>query len=58
MPAAGKWVNIDIKNTIETVYVAPDAPDWFLMLVEQVTARYEHGAVPVVRSALAKEPFY
>ncbi len=55
---AGKWVAVDIAQTIERVFIAPDAPDWFLELVQQVTNRYEQGAVPVVRSALAREPFY
>lgn len=50
----GEWVPIDIPQTIERVFVAPDAPDWFLELVQQVTSRYEQGAVPVVRSALGK----
>jgi hypothetical protein len=55
---SGRWVAVDIARTIENVFIAPDAPDWFLHLVQQVTARYEHGAVPVVRSELAQAPFY
>lgn len=55
---AGKWVKMDIAKTVERVFIAPDAPDWFLELVNQVTSRYEQGAVPVVRSALARGPFY
>jgi len=54
----GKWVKIDIGQTIEKVVIAPDAADWFLELVQQVTTRYERCAVPVVRSALARTPFY
>jgi hypothetical protein len=54
----GDWVPVDIARTIERVFIAPDARDWFLELVQQVTNRYEQGAVPVVRSALAREPFY
>lgn len=54
----GKWVAIDVAQTIEQVFIAPDAPDWFLELVKQVTVRYEHGNTPVVRSALAQTPFY
>ena len=55
---AGRWVAVDIVRTIENIFIAPDAPDWFLHLVRQVTARYEHGELPVVRSALAQAPFY
>lgn len=54
----GKWVMVDVAKTIERVFIAPDAPDWFLELVRQVTIRYEHGALPVVRSALAQAPSY
>ncbi|MEO6742028.1 MAG: DUF2971 domain-containing protein, partial [Chthoniobacteraceae bacterium] len=57
-PAAGRWVKINVGETIERVLIAPDAPPWFLELVRQVTARYEQGAVPVVPSALAQVPFY
>lgn len=57
-PAAGRWVGINVAETIERVFIAPDAPPWFLELVRQVTARHEHGAMPVVPSALAQVPFY
>jgi|GEM_PF-283045 len=57
-PAAGQWVKLPVAETIEKVLVAPDAPAWFLELVRQVTAKYEHGAVPVERSALAQQPIY
>jgi hypothetical protein len=56
--APGRWVKINVAETIEQVLIAPDAPPWFLELVQQVTAKYERGAVPVMRSALAREPFY
>ncbi len=55
---AGKWIKLDISQMVERVFIAPDAPDWFYELVKQVTNRYEHGAIPVVRSALSQEPFY
>ena len=58
MKAPGEWVPFDIAQTIQSVFIAPDAPNWFLDLVKQVTTRYEHGALPVVRSALAQTPFY
>jgi len=51
-------VKLPVAETIEKVLVAPDAPAWFLELVRQVTAKYEHGAVPVERSALAQQPIY
>jgi hypothetical protein len=54
----GKWVKMDIAQTIERVFIAPDAPDWFLELVQQVTRRYEQDAIPVIQSALARVPFY
>ena len=54
----GKWVKIELPKTIDRVVIAPDAAEWFLELVQQVTARYEQSSVPVVRSALARTPFY
>ena len=55
---SGKWVAMDLAQTIERVFIAPDAPDWFLELLQQVTKRYGNSGIPVVRSALAREPFY
>lgn len=55
---SGQWVPFNIEKTIECVFIAPDAPHWFLELVKQVASRYEHGTVPVVRSKLAQAPFY
>jgi len=49
---------MDLAQTIERIFIAPDAPDWFFELLQQVTNRYEKNAIPVVRSALAREPFY
>ncbi len=56
--AMGRWIKINVAETIERVLIAPDAPAWFLELVRQVTGRYERGVVPVVPSALAQIPFY
>ncbi len=57
-PGAGRWVKINVAETIEQVLIAPDAPPWFPELVRQVTARYHQSVVPVVPSALAQIPFY
>ena len=54
----GNWVKMDIGQTIERVFVAPDAPDWVLDLVRQITKRYGYGDLAVIRSALARAPFY
>ena len=40
-------------DIIERIYVAPDAPEWFSDLVQQVVNRYEHNVLPVVKSSLA-----
>ena len=56
--SSGRWVKINVAETIEKVLIAPNAPPWFLELVQKVTAKYEHGAVPVVPSVLARAPFY
>ena len=54
----GRWVKLDLPKFIHRIYVAPDSPDWFHQLVRDVSQQYQHGAIEVVRSALAQAPFY
>ena len=51
----GKYYKVDLSILIQKVMVAPFAPDWFLELVNSVTALYNVG-FPVVKSTLADEP--
>lgn len=48
-------VEVDLGELIETVYVAPDAPDWIGDVVESVTRRYGFQ-FPVQHSDLATDP--
>lgn len=49
--AAGLSVKVDLPTLIERIYVAPDAPGWFVKLVELVVNRYGLKS-PVVQSGL------
>lgn len=48
---------IDTEKLIEKVYVAPNAPNWYLNLVSQVVSRYGLPA-KVIQSSLSEEPVY
>lgn len=54
----GCWRKIDLTQFVERIYIAPDAQEWFADLVQQVVNRYEHNALPVVKSSLATSPLY
>lgn len=54
----GVWRKVDLNGLIEHVHVAPDAPDWFAALVENLTQKYGYRQNTVVRSSLASSPLY
>ena len=54
--ATGKLVPVDLSGLIDTLYVAPLTPDWYLDLVVNVTKRYRFGHA-VRRSRLQEDPF-
>lgn len=47
----------DIPTLVQTVVVSPKSPDWFLPLVEDLTARFGFQ-LPVKKSRLAVQPFF
>ena len=55
--AAFTVLDVDLKQLVKAIYVAPTAPPWFGQLVEQVTRRYGLS-VPIVRSNLYDRPSY
>jgi hypothetical protein len=54
----GVWVKASLDDLIETVYVAPTAPDWFRNLVEAVTHKYDLLEKPIIRSSLDIDPVF
>lgn len=53
----GIYVDINLEELLEGVYICPTAPTWFQKLVENVTARYEYR-FNVHQSRLNEEPVY
>ena len=56
-PERGKLVNIDLKNLVEQIYVAPTAPVWFTELVGKITKKYGFE-IAVTSSLLDKKPVF
>lgn len=54
----GVYKAVNINNLIQSVYVAPESPDWFYELVKNVCNTYKLANISVVRSSLETEPFY
>jgi hypothetical protein len=57
-PKKGYLVEVLLDDLIETVYVAPTAPDWFRDLVAAVTAKYGFAHKPIMHSTLGQDPVY
>jgi hypothetical protein len=53
----GKYVNVNLENLIEKVYVAPTSPSWFSKLVENITRKYELK-FDVMMSSMDKKPAF
>jgi hypothetical protein len=56
-PDSGRGFPIDLNSLIEAIYVAPQAPTWYLSLVESVTNRFGVSAAPL-QSRLGVTPLY
>ena len=54
---SGKPVDIDLKSLIKHVHVAPNAPSWFVDLVNEVSNKYSIDAT-VTKSDLYAKPVY
>jgi hypothetical protein len=55
--APGLALPCDIPTLVQSVVVSPKAPDWFLPLVEDLTAKFGFQ-LPVKKSRLAVQPFF
>ena len=53
----GLSVPINLDKLIESIYVSPTAPHWFLNLIKAITKRYEIDK-PVIQSDLLSNPLY
>ncbi|MCF8135829.1 MAG: hypothetical protein K9K63_00790 [Desulfotignum sp.] len=56
-PDFGVWHNINLRELIERIYIAPSSPLWFRDLVKKFTVRYGFD-IDVIKSSLDDEPFY
>jgi hypothetical protein len=48
----GKYVDVDIDNLIENIYISPFAPDWFCELVRYVIEEKYHFHFPIIKSLI------
>ncbi len=53
----GIWKYINLDRLIERIYIAPETPNWFAQLVENIIKKYEIEA-EIIKSHLENEPFY
>lgn len=52
----GMPIMVELASLLRSIVIAPEAPDWFSSLVNQLVQRYSIDA-PVHRSKLATDPF-
>lgn len=55
--ASGRNVNVDIDKLIQSVRIAPSAPEWFSELVESVVERYDVD-IDIEKSDLDEDPVF
>lgn len=53
----GKLIQCDLDVLIEQVFVSPQAPVWFIHLVNEINEKYSLG-IKVSQSELLEEPFF
>jgi len=56
-PDMGKSIPVDVEKLIEIVRVAPDSPQWYLDLVQEVTRKYRISLL-VQRSSMDDPAFF
>ncbi|MET3203346.1 MULTISPECIES: hypothetical protein [unclassified Arthrobacter] len=54
---AGKLLAVDLKQLVNRVVVAPEAPSWFIDVVRDIVSKYNQ-AFPVDSSAMLRRPRY
>jgi len=55
---AGEYINININQLIDKIYVSPSSADWFLELVEVIAGRRGINPDIVTRSSLNEDPVF
>jgi hypothetical protein len=56
-PDSGIDIEVDLKELVDAIYVAPGASKWFRRSVESVIEKYGF-CVPVKQSSLDDEPLW
>jgi hypothetical protein len=56
-PTMGQWRELDLCKLIESVFIAPSAPDWFVGVLADIQSKYGLSA-PVKHSSLDVEPLH
>ena len=57
-PCEGILRPVDLTRLIQSVYIAPNTPNWFHELIVQVSNSFGLVKIPIIKSSLDKEPFY
>lgn len=56
---SGLWIDVELGDLIEGIYISPKAPLWILDLIKNVVSRYGfEGKLPVHQSLLGKDPIW
>ena len=56
-PQGGIWIDVNLTELIETVYVAPTASEWFRETVELTLKKFD-CPISVIRSSLDDSPIW
>jgi hypothetical protein len=56
-PEVGIWVDVNLAELIDGVYVAPASPKWFKETVEQTIQKFGFN-FPIIQSSLDDSPVW
>ncbi|MDP1886668.1 MAG: DUF2971 domain-containing protein [Polaromonas sp.] len=57
LTAEARNIPVDLGELIESVVIAPTAPDWFFEVVEQTTRKFGFN-FPIEKSTLTQQPYF
>ena len=57
-PIRGFLRPVDLSKLIQSVYIAPNTPNWFQELIVRVSNAFGLVNIPIIKSSLDREPFY
>ncbi len=57
LDTGGVKINIDLEKLVENIYISPNSPSWFTILIEDIVKKY-NLKLPIINSRLSQLPLF